>query len=158
MERTAAAHSIQAHQQGVNLRLVEPTGPLPPILVDPERMAQVLSNLVVNALRYTPAGGEISLEAAQEGSKLCLLVRDNGAGIRPEDLPHIFRRFYRSDKSRPSDGESGLGLAIVRSIVAAHGGQVSAASVLGEGTAFTITLVVWSFSRLVVWSFGRLVV
>lgn len=139
LEQAAAAHSIQAHKEGTRLK-VEVAPDLPYIHVDPDRMAQVLGNLVSNALRYTPAGGQVMLSAVQRDDQILLGVHDTGAGIAAEDLPHIFRRFYRSDKSRAANGESGLGLAIARSIVEAHGGKITAESTLREGTTFTITL------------------
>jgi signal transduction histidine kinase len=140
LERAAVAHSIQASKQGVTLHLEQPAANLPLIQVDPDRMAQVLSNLLSNALRYTPDGGRITLSAVQNQRDVQLKVQDTGSGIAPEELPHIFRRFYRSDKSRPQNGESGLGLAIARSIVEAHGGRITAVSTLGQGTTFTISL------------------
>lgn len=139
LEHTALAHMFQAQEQGVTIR-VEADPRLPQIEVDPERMGQVFSNLVSNALRYTPKGGEIFLSAAGGGSSVQLKVQDTGAGINPEDLPHIFSRFYRSDKSRQQNGESGLGLAIAKSIVEAHGGSLTVASKLGQGTTFTIVI------------------
>jgi signal transduction histidine kinase len=140
LERAAVAHSIQANKQGVTLHIERPAANLPLIQVDPDRLAQVLSNLVSNALRYTPDGGQITLSARQAGENVLLTVADTGAGIAPDDLPYIFRRFYRGDKSRPANGESGLGLAIARSIVEAHGGGITAVSDLGQGTSFTISL------------------
>ena len=117
--------------------------------VDVERMAQVFDNLILNAFRYTPAGGEIRLSAALVGGRLQFKVRDNGSGIAAEDLPNIFERFYRGDKSRQQNGESGLGLAIAKSIVEAHGGSITVESVPrglrptpGQGTQFTICLTV----------------
>lgn len=139
LERTAAAHSIQANNQETTL-LIVPTADLPAIHVDPDRMAQVLGNLVSNALRHTPPGGEIMLSAAQHNGNVLLKVSDTGSGIAPADLPHIFNRFYRGDQSRTHNGASGLGLAIARSIVETHGGTIAAASILGRGTTFTITL------------------
>ncbi|MDX1414418.1 MAG: sensor histidine kinase [Candidatus Promineifilaceae bacterium] len=103
-------------------------------------MVQVLSNLIANALRHTPPGGEIHLSAAIAAGQLVIQVQDTGAGIAPEDLPHVFDRFYRGDRARSTNGESGLGLAITRSIVEAHNGRVSAASTPGHGATFTITL------------------
>lgn len=138
LEHTALDHSVQAQERGVTI-LVEAEQDLPRIEVDPERMAQVLGNLVSNALRYTPEGGEILLSAAKSRGTILLRVQDNGAGIAPEDLPHIFDRFYRSDKSRQQNGESGLGLAIARSIVEAHGGSLSAESIQDKGSIFIIT-------------------
>lgn len=139
LEHTALAHMVQAQEQGVTIR-VEADPEAPKIVVDPERMSQVFGNLVSNALRYTPQGGEIILSAVSDGSDLQLKVQDTGAGIDPEDLPHIFSRFYRSDKSRQQNGESGLGLAIAKSIVEAHGGSITVDSELGQGTTFTIII------------------
>ena len=90
-------------------------------------MEQVLGNLVSNALRYTPEGGEIFLSANQLEGSLVVSVKDNGSGIPPEILPHIFERSYRGDESR-SGSESGLGLAIAKSIVELHGGSIRAES------------------------------
>jgi signal transduction histidine kinase len=139
LERTAARHAVAAEQNRIALRVQAEAG-LPALNVDVERMAQVLDNLVLNAFRYTPAGGEVTLAARRAGSAVELQVRDSGSGIASEDLAHIFERFYRGDKSRPPTGESGLGLAIARSIVAAHGGTLEAANVDPHGAAFTIRL------------------
>jgi signal transduction histidine kinase len=140
LERSASAHLAQAQQQNVSLQ-VKAAADLPTIEVDPDRMAQVLGNLVSNALRYTPEGGRIVLSAESDSQAVYLQVQDNGDGIDPGDLPYIFNRFYRADKSRQQQkGESGLGLAIARSIVEAHGGAISVESGLGKGTTFTITL------------------
>ncbi len=114
---------------------------LPDIAVDPERMAQVLGNLITNALRHTPAGGRIDLSAQAHGQAVTLAVQDTGEGMPAEVVPHVFDRFYRGAPARSEqDGESGLGLAIAKSIVEAHGGQITAASTLGHGTTFTMTL------------------
>jgi len=140
LDRTAAAYGHGAEQQGIALE-VEAETKLPAVHVDPERMAQVLGNLVSNGLRHTPAGGQIVLSAQRRGNEVELAVRDNGEGIAPEVLPRIFDRFYRGDTSRQQrDGESGLGLAIAKSIVEAHGGTIAAASERGRGTTFTIVL------------------
>lgn len=135
----AAAYQVQASNQGVTLR-VEAATDLPSIHVDPGRINQVLANLISNALRHTPSGGEVVLAATHQAERLILSVKDTGSGIAPEDLPHIFRRFYRSDKARSQNGESGLGLAIARSIVEMHNGRISAESFPGQGTTLTITL------------------
>jgi two-component system sensor histidine kinase BaeS len=140
LERAASAHLPQAQRLGINLD-VHAAADLPLLHVDPERMAQVLGNLVGNALRYTPEGGAITLAAERRGDAVHLLVRDTGTGIHPADLPHIFDRFYRGDDARATgEGESGLGLAIAKSLVEAHGGTISAASRLGQGSVFTIVL------------------
>ena len=140
LERTAAAHLPRAQQLDIGLQVTAEVN-LPVVNVDPERMAQVLGNLVSNALRHTPAGGQISLAAAQRGNNALLTIQDNGIGIAPDRLRRIFTRFYRGDAARQAhEGESGLGLAIAKSLVELHGGMISAASTLGEGTTFTIAL------------------
>jgi signal transduction histidine kinase len=104
-------------------------------------MAQVLGNLLDNAVKYTPEGGSIRISAWQEGDSVCLSVADTGVGIPEEDLPHVFERFYRADKARSRRlGGTGLGLAIVREIVAAHGGRVSVTSSVGQGSTFTVEM------------------
>jgi len=123
---------------------------LPLVTADPDRLAQVLRNLLINALRHTPKGGQVTVSAAAVGGAVEIAVADNGEGIAPEDLPHVFDRFYRDDRSRSrAEGSaglalrpgSGLGLAIVRAIVEAHGGQVRAASDgTGQGSTFSFTL------------------
>lgn len=124
-----------ASQQGVEL-INEPAGKLPPVRADAGRIAQVLNNLVSNALRYTPKGGRVTLGAAldPESGHVLFSVADTGTGIEPGDLPHVFDRFYRSDKSRSrGSGGSGLGLAIARQLVEAHGGTIRAESPAGTG-------------------------
>lgn len=143
LEQAAARHAVAAEQKGITLH-VETSPALEQVSVDPERMAQVLDNLIQNAFRYTPEGGEVVLTATPAQGGVKLQVRDNGSGIAPEDLPHIFNRFYRGDKSRQQNGESGLGLAIARSIVEAHGGSIAVESELGKGSVFSITLPVAS--------------
>lgn len=116
---------------------------LPPVQADSARLGQVLHNLLGNALKHTPAGGQITLSAGSTAQTVWLAVQDTGEGITAEDLPHLFDRFYRADKarSRGSAGDgSGLGLAIVRAIVEAHSGQVSVVSQPGQGSTFTIRL------------------
>jgi two-component system sensor histidine kinase BaeS len=139
LERAASAYSEQARQRDISLQ-VRSEQPLPEIEVDPDRMAQVMSNLVSNALRYTPDGGRIVLTARPGDRTVILQVRDNGVGIAPEDLPHIFERLYRADISRHENGESGLGLAIAKSIVEAHAGTIVVESALGSGATFTVEL------------------
>jgi signal transduction histidine kinase len=124
----------------VNLR-VDVSNPSIEINADYDRLNQVLSNLLSNALRYTSPGGQITLhaETTQEGVRIT--VRDTGAGIPAEDLPYIFDRFWRADKSRTrTEGSSGLGLAIARQLVLAHGGTIRVESEVGKGTIFAIEL------------------
>jgi two-component system sensor histidine kinase BaeS len=140
LEQALTRHSRTAQELGISVKVEVGAETLPAVAVDGERLAQVLDNLIKNAFRFTPVGGDVSLAARQVDKKVQLLVRDTGSGIAPEDLPHIFDRFYRGDKSRQQNGESGLGLAISKSIVEAHGGAIAVASAPGEGTMFTITL------------------
>jgi two-component system OmpR family sensor kinase len=145
IQSTVGAFSPAAEAKGVTLNSQLPPA-LPAVLVDPGRLAQVLHNLLVNALRHTPAGGMISVQAGSEAgepSQVWLTVQDTGEGIASKDLPYVFDRFYRVDPARSrTTGGAGLGLAIVRAIVEAHGGQVNAVSdgVSGHGTTFTIHL------------------
>ena len=140
LEQVAAAYRHQAEQQGIGLK-VNATPGLPDVSVDPDRMAQVLGNLVSNALRHTPAGGHISLVAVREADQVMLAVQDTGAGVSADELPHVFDRFYRGGESREGDGgESGLGLAIAKSIVELHGGTISMESIPHQGTTATIAL------------------
>jgi signal transduction histidine kinase len=139
LERMHRAYLPLAEKQSITLRLDAPPD-LPPVNIDPDRMAQVLGNLITNSLRYTPAKGEIVLDAGRLGEAVILSVRDNGQGMPPDALPFVFDRFYRADASRSRAEESGLGLAIAKSIVEAHGGTISAESAPGLGTTMTITL------------------
>lgn len=115
---------------------------LPVIKVDPERMQQAMANLVSNALRYTPPGGEIRLTARLDNQEIRLEVKDSGSGISADDLPHIFDRFYRGDESR-QEGGSGLGLAIARSLIELQGGILTAHSNgTGHGSLFAVHIAV----------------
>lgn len=119
---------------------VPPT--LPQVQADPDRITQVLINLLGNALRYTPEGGTITVTAERGGRVVVFHIADTGMGIASEDLPHVFERFYRVDKARSRAlGGAGIGLTIARAMVEAHGGQVWAASAgLGEGATFSFSL------------------
>ncbi|HEU4375971.1 MAG TPA: heavy metal sensor histidine kinase [Telluria sp.] len=105
---------------------------------DPLLLRQALSNLLANALRYTPRGGTIRLAANETADAVVISVTDNGTGIAPEHLPHLFDRFYRADAARSAADSTGLGLAVVRSIVELHGGSVEVNSRVGEGAAFVL--------------------
>jgi two-component system sensor histidine kinase BaeS len=110
-------------------------------VVDPERIRQVIGNLVTNALRATPAGGQIALILRAERKRAVIEVADTGNGITAQDLPHVFDRFWRADTARGRDtGGRGLGLAIAREIVTAHHGTIDASSTMGVGTVFTVRL------------------
>jgi signal transduction histidine kinase len=108
---------------------------------DPDRLEQVVVNLLDNAFRFTPAGKSVTLRVALVPEGVALSVRDTGPGIAPEELPHVWEKFYRGDRARTRDaGGSGLGLAIVRQIVELHGGRVEVTSYPGEGSTFTVVL------------------
>ncbi|MFD9002496.1 sensor histidine kinase [Streptomyces sp. NPDC059582] len=139
LHQVAAAHRVAADAADVRLRTATEGGPW--LDADPVRMRQVLGNLVSNALRHTPAGGTVTLTSRRDGDDIVLQVSDTGSGIAPEDLPHVFERFWRAEKSRSRrTGGSGLGLAIVRHLVAAHGGTAEAASEPGAGATFTLRM------------------
>jgi signal transduction histidine kinase len=138
--RRAAAATILP-SQGVDLKLEVPTG-VAAVNGDPDRLEQIFRNLLSNAARHTPAGGSIIVTARSGQADVDITIRDTGAGIDPLHLPHVFDRFYRAAESRArATGGAGLGLAIVRQLVAAHGGTVKADSAgVGKGATFVVTL------------------
>jgi two-component system sensor histidine kinase BaeS len=127
--------SAQAEASGVRLESGSMRD-LPLVDLDPLRIREVLTNLVANALRHTPRGGRVTVDAAAEGGGLLMTVADTGSGIAAADLPHVFDRFY---KGKESSG-SGLGLAIARAMILAHGGQIDVESTPGAGTIVRIRL------------------
>jgi two-component system phosphate regulon sensor histidine kinase PhoR len=128
----------QAERAELQTQLVlSPT--LPPVLADAERVQQVVTNLVHNAIKFTPAGGSITVSAERQGDEVVISVRDTGVGINADDLTRIFERFYKADRAR-SGGGTGLGLAIAKHIVRGHGGHIWAESVEGQGSTFHFTL------------------
>jgi len=138
------AHTVDklkplAQTQRLTLHQSAPPGIVVP--ADADRLEQVLTNLVGNALKYTPEGGRVDVRVATADREVEVLVNDSGRGIGPEDLPHVFERFYRADRSRTrGSGGTGLGLAIAKHIVEAHGGRISVSSRANEGTTFKVTL------------------
>jgi signal transduction histidine kinase len=132
--------SIQA--QHVKVTLCSELAPALPIIGDGDRLAQVFTNLVDNALKYTPEGGRVTVCAAQQNGNAVISVIDNGVGIHPDDQARIFERFYQVDKSRRGGAGRGvgLGLAIASQIIAAHGGRIGVVSQPGQGTTFTVSL------------------
>jgi two-component system, OmpR family, sensor kinase len=141
LARAVVEHAaISAQAKGVSLTLDAPNA-LPPIEVDADRITQVLQNLIANALQYTHSGGQVIVGLMPVNDALELSVTDTGAGIAAEDLPHVFDRFYRSEKSRArASGGSGLGLAIVKQLVEAHHGHIRVESDPGRGACFVCTL------------------
>lgn len=131
----------QAQKAGIDLQL-DLSGELPVLLADGDRLAQVFTNLVDNALKFTPANGQASLSVTSAADEMQISITDSGTGIPKESLPRLFDRFYQVDASR-AGGErhgAGLGLAIVKEIVEAHNGRISVRSELGHGTTFVIHL------------------
>ncbi len=139
LETSRTAHRAQAEAAGVALDLQAPR-PVT-VVADPDRLRQVVGNLVGNALRATAAGGTVTLALAVRGELAVVEVRDTGKGISAEDLPHLFDRFWRADASRGrATGGSGLGLSIARQIVTDHRGTIEVRSTVGVGTTFTVLL------------------
>ncbi|MEI2398033.1 HAMP domain-containing sensor histidine kinase [Paenibacillus phytohabitans] len=146
LERVYRKFSVRAKERDIILELKKPDTELLLKAADEDKLEQVLTNLLDNAFRHTPADKRISIRADStvlEGRRILEIeIRDQGVGITPEDLPYIFERFYKADKARVrgESGGTGLGLAIVKNIVESHHGSIQASSKLGEGTAFTLRL------------------
>jgi signal transduction histidine kinase len=150
LENVVERFQMRAREAGITLAGQFPG--LPPVIGDGDRLAQVFANLLDNALKHTPEGGRVTVAAqlltpsgAQRHGKTLpqaieVAVSDSGQGIPPEDLARVFERFYQVDKSRKRSGSIGLGLAIAREIVEAHGGSIKAESIVGLGTRFTVVL------------------
>nr|WTB32306.1 ATP-binding protein [Streptomyces sp. NBC_00830] len=139
LDTSRTAHRAQADTAGVALELEAPCQVY--VTADPDRLRQVVGNLIGNALRATGAGGTVTLALIPRGEQAIVEVRDTGKGIPAQDLPHLFDRFWRADPSRGrTTGGSGLGLSIARQIVTDHDGTVDVRSTVGVGTTFTITL------------------
>ena len=153
VHQATQAFASRADSKGVTVQVDVPES-LPLVSIDPQRIGQVLHNLLDNGLSHTPTGGEIGVAAcascpeptkvvrlSAEPERVVVAVWDTGVGIASEDLPHVFERFYRADRSRSrATGGAGLGLAIARQLVEAHGGQIEAHSQTGQGAQFTFTL------------------
>ncbi len=141
---TLSSFHPQAERRGVRL-VGEVSDGVDPVLMSPPKLQRVLYNLVSNALRHTPADGTVALRAMPEGKVIQVEVADTGEGISPDDLPRVFERSYKGEKSRTRRGEdvvpgAGLGLAIARGLVEAHGGRISVESRPGHGSRFRFTL------------------
>ncbi len=129
---------LQVERAGLILNVEYPDD-LPPVLVDPSRIEQVFTNLLHNAIKFTPSGGNITISANLQGDMILFSVKDTGIGISSDDIPRIFERFYKSDKARSSSGV-GLGLAIARHIVEAHHGEIHVESKEGHGSTFSFSI------------------
>jgi len=140
VNRAMQSARAQAEARGIALQVDLPEH-LPLVDVDSQRIGQVLGNLLNNALIHTPSGGEVVVAARVREPEVEVSVKDTGDGIPPEHLPYIFDRFYRADRSRSrATGSTGLGLAIAKQLVEAHGGRIEVESEVGRGTQFTFTL------------------
>ena len=137
---TLESFSELARSQGIDLQGSVAPG-IDPVYMDMRHVGRALNNLIGNALRHTPGGGRVAVRAALQGAQVQVEVADTGEGIQPEDLPYVFERFYRGEKSRSrATGGAGLGLAITRGIILAHGGEIRVESTPGEGTRFIFVL------------------
>jgi two-component system OmpR family sensor kinase len=159
IQTTVANLAVAAEAQEVRLT-TDLANELPPILADPDRLAQIMRNLLSNALRHTPEGGQVTVSATYNGYRelngqaaVRIVVADTGEGIPPDDLPYVFDRFWRAERSRSFERDgpsassgrgSGLGLAIARHLVQAHGGQIGVESEVGQGSRFWFSLPVTS--------------
>jgi signal transduction histidine kinase len=140
IQRAAGLAQQPAKRKRINIRTEIPAD-LPMVSADPERLGQILHNLLDNAIHYTSEGGQILITAEQREEQVEIRVQDTGSGIAEEHLPYIFERFYRADRSRSrATGGAGLGLAIVKQLVEAQSGQVSASSKFGQGTTISLRL------------------
>jgi heavy metal sensor kinase len=137
----SATEQVQPAAQQQNIELIVTRSPAMTLQADEDLLLQLLLNLLDNAIKYTPAGGRVTVGWTANGRQVELWVRDTGTGIASEHLPHIFDRFYRADKARSrAEGGAGLGLSICRWIAEAHGGSISVESTPGQGSTFTIRL------------------
>jgi two-component system phosphate regulon sensor histidine kinase PhoR len=143
-----AFERMQTQAEGGQLGMVvNLPAKLPPVLADPARISQVLTNLISNAIKYTQPGGQISVRAKPHQNMVLIEVEDTGAGIPAKDLPRIFERFYKADRARTSGG-TGLGLAIARHLVKVHGGEIWVKSKEKKGSTFYFTLPLAGVSSL----------
>jgi signal transduction histidine kinase len=146
--RVTSVFAAETDARGIRLE-TNIQGTLPHTQADPDRITQVLVNLLANAVHHTPDGGEISVSASRIDDNIVVSVTDSGPGIAKEDLSHVFDRFYRTDRARDrATGGTGLGLSIVKGIITAHKGSIGVKSELGIGTTFTFSLPILPLDQL----------
>jgi signal transduction histidine kinase len=140
-----AVEDAQLNAEGLQVNVRLEAEPIRPFAGDPTRMGQVLDNLLSNALKFTPPGGTIRVGVRKHGKSCLIEVADTGPGIEPDDLEHLFDRFYRTNSANRAQVQGvGLGLAITKTIVDAHGGEIAVESEPGAGTTFTVSLPIYS--------------
>jgi signal transduction histidine kinase len=138
-DQVISAYRPLAENAGLEL-LSEVSPDLPDVQGEPNQLARLITNLLSNAIRYTP-GGQVCVRLSQDGSYICVQVEDTGIGVEPEDLPHLFDRFYRGKQvSQSKIPGTGLGLSVVKEIVEIHAGRIAVISEVGKGTTFSVWL------------------
>lgn len=140
MQHAVESAELEAVRRGVRLRWRSPVGDSLHILADSRRLAQVFANLISNALKFTPEGGDVSVEAHRDGRMVRFSVIDTGPGIPPDELPHLFQRFYQTRENVQKHKGLGLGLSICKGLVEAHGGSIWVESLPGCGAGFNFTV------------------
>jgi len=136
-----SSFSVLAAQRDISFSVDHGQGLPPKVAWDEDRINEVLGNLISNAFKFTERGGKVALSVASRDSRVDVTVSDTGAGISPEQLPHIFDKFFQADnQAQAATKGTGLGLAIAKEIVEAHGGAITVESRVGEGTTFVVTL------------------
>lgn len=140
LQHAVESAELEAARRGVRLRWTSPVGDSLHVIADPKRLAQVFANLIGNALKFTPEGGNVSVEGHRDGNFVRFAVLDTGPGIPPEELQHIFERFYQTRENPHKTSGLGLGLAICKGLVEAHGGSIWVESLPGAGATFNFTV------------------
>ena len=143
VEDMADKYTGAAREKNQTFRLLEEPADWPDVLANADRAEQVMVILLDNAMKYTPEGGEISLGVRTEGDRAVITVSDTGIGISEADLPYVFERFYKADKSRTGSSGSGLGLSIAREILKSMGERIWVTSKAGQGSSFSFTLTMY---------------
>ncbi|MFI5346017.1 MAG: sensor histidine kinase [Elusimicrobiota bacterium] len=140
LQEAAESAELEAARRGIRLRWRSPVGDSLHVVAEPKKIAQVLANLLSNALKFTPEGGVIDAHAQRDGNFVRFAVIDTGPGIAADELPHLFERFYQARDNPMKKHGLGLGLAICKGLVEAHGGRIWVESLLGAGSGFNFTV------------------